>query len=61
MPMLGLAQPAAKLPPRNLWVEMRWVESRMDGASLAGVRDGAEALAVVLDQNQIVFCCNLIQ
>lgn len=41
MPLLALAQPASKLPSRNLWVEMRWVESRMDGASLAGVRDGA--------------------
>jgi len=44
MPLLARAQPAAKLPQRNLWVEMRWVESRLDGASLAGVREGAVVL-----------------
>lgn len=40
--LTGRAQPA--LPQRNFWVELRWVESRMTGAALAGVRDGAVVL-----------------
>ena len=41
-PLVSQAQPA--LPQRNLWVELRWVESRMSGAALAAVRDGAVVL-----------------
>lgn len=40
--LLPLAAWAAQpLPARNLWVELRWVESQMSAAALAGVRDGA--------------------
>lgn len=42
LPLLVRAQPA--LPQRNFWVELRWVEHRMSGAALAGVRDGAVVL-----------------
>lgn len=42
MPLLlsaGLAQAAG--PARNLLVELRWVDSSLSGAALAGVREGA--------------------
>lgn len=37
----GLAAAAERLPQRNLWVELRWVESTLSAAAAAGVRDGA--------------------
>ncbi|MEL4180159.1 hypothetical protein [Roseateles sp. PN1] len=37
----ALAATAAEPRNKNLWVEMRWVESSVSGAALAGVRDGA--------------------
>lgn len=42
LPLRAHAQPA--LPQRNLWVELRWVESRVSGAAMAGVGDGAVVL-----------------
>ncbi|HLO94431.1 MAG TPA: hypothetical protein VK195_08945 [Burkholderiaceae bacterium] len=37
-----LALPARATEPRvNLWVELRWVDSRVSQAAVAGVRDGA--------------------
>jgi hypothetical protein len=32
---------AAEGPRQNLWVELRWVESSVSGAAVAGVREGA--------------------
>lgn len=32
---------AAEGPRQNLWVELRWVESSLSGAAVAGVREGA--------------------
>lgn len=32
---------AAEGPRQNLWVELRWVDSRLSGAVMDGVRDGA--------------------
>lgn len=39
--LLGAAAALAAGPPQNLQVELRWVESSLSGAALAGVRDGA--------------------
>ena len=39
---LALALPVRAAEPRvNLWVELRWVDSRVSQAAVAGVRDGA--------------------
>ncbi len=39
---LALVLPARAAEPRvNLWVELRWVDSRVSQAAVAGVRDGA--------------------
>lgn len=37
----ALTASAAEPRQRNLWVEMRWVESSVSGAALAGVSEGA--------------------
>lgn len=37
----AVAREPAALPRRNLRVELRWVESSLSGAALAGVREGA--------------------
>ncbi|TDP62472.1 hypothetical protein DES47_10750 [Roseateles toxinivorans] len=40
--MCSAVGPVAAQPPRqNLWVELRWVDSTLSGAVMAGVRDGA--------------------
>lgn len=39
--LLGAAAALAAGPQQNLQVELRWVESSLSGAALAGVRDGA--------------------
>lgn len=35
---------AQALPRKNLWVELRWVETQVSAAAVAGVRDGAVVL-----------------
>jgi hypothetical protein len=40
IPLAGLAREADG-PRQNLWVELRWVESRLTGAALAAVQGGA--------------------
>jgi hypothetical protein len=35
---------AESLPRKNLWVELRWVETQVSAAAVAGVRDGAVVL-----------------
>ena len=38
----ALALPVRAAEPRvNLWVELRWVDSRVSQAAIAGLRDGA--------------------
>ena len=39
-----LAQPPKAGPQRNLWVELRWVDSGISAAAVAGVREGAREL-----------------
>ncbi|MEJ5999589.1 hypothetical protein [Paucibacter soli] len=39
--LLALPAWAAEGPRQNLWVELRWVESSVSGAAVAGVREGA--------------------
>lgn len=40
----ALAQPPKSGPQRNLWVELRWVDSSISAAAVAGVREGAREL-----------------
>lgn len=35
---------AEALPRKNLWVELRWIETQVSAAAVAGVRDGAVVL-----------------
>ncbi len=37
----SLGAPAAAAPQQNLWVELRWTQSRLSPAALRGVMDGA--------------------
>lgn len=42
--LLSALASAQTLPRRNLWVELRWVETQVSAAAVAGVRDGAVVL-----------------